>query len=175
MSALTFSSGGRPGPVSIKEGEVPASFVLELGYAESKWVAERLLSRASEACGLSSLVVRVGQISGGHKGAWNTNEWFPSVVMSAKALGSFPILDKTLCANALVDFSQRAIIGHKVVHLIHPQATMWQSIASTVSKELDVPLIPVKECFSMFVPATTSSLQKEMESLTTEAYLRYQL
>lgn len=53
------------------------------GYAESKWVAERLLDEAGKQNGLVSAVLRVGQIAGpveiGVKGVWNKAEWLPSV------------------------------------------------------------------------------------------------
>lgn len=54
------------------------------GYAESKWIAERLLEEAGRR-GVRSNVLRVGQIAGPVEdgtregGEWNGREWFPSV------------------------------------------------------------------------------------------------
>ncbi|KAH8110855.1 acetyl-CoA synthetase-like protein [Phellopilus nigrolimitatus] len=56
------------------------------GYTESKWVSEHILQVASEKTPLSASVVRCGQMSGGPSGAWNTHEWFPSLVKSSIAL-----------------------------------------------------------------------------------------
>jgi nucleoside-diphosphate-sugar epimerase/aryl carrier-like protein len=83
-----------------------------MGYAESKYVAERIVANAASAFGLAArfAVLRVGQISG--PGAdrkimkngmsetremaplssvkvlrWNKREWFPSLVISSKHLG----------------------------------------------------------------------------------------
>lgn len=58
---------------------------LRQGYSESKWVAERLLDAARKSSGVSSGILRVGQIAGpvegarARNGAWNRQEWLPSV------------------------------------------------------------------------------------------------
>jgi thioester reductase-like protein len=55
------------------------------GYSESKWVAERLLHEAGKFSGLSSAILRIGQIAGpvegskARSGMWNRQEWLPSV------------------------------------------------------------------------------------------------
>lgn len=55
------------------------------GYSESKWVTERLLDVAREHAGVSSAILRVGQIAGpvnvpeGKYGMWNKQEWLPTV------------------------------------------------------------------------------------------------
>ena len=52
-----------------------------MGYAESKYISERLLETATEKCGLSATVVRVGQLTGPvvKEGVWSKQEWLPSV------------------------------------------------------------------------------------------------
>jgi thioester reductase-like protein len=35
-------------------------------------------------------VVRVGQISGGVNGAWNTSDWVPAIIKSSVTLGCLP-------------------------------------------------------------------------------------
>jgi thioester reductase-like protein len=59
------------------------SIPIPQGYSESKWIAERLLEKAREKSGVSSAVCRVGQIAGPVEkrkgGAWNKQEWLPSV------------------------------------------------------------------------------------------------
>jgi thioester reductase-like protein len=58
------------------------------GYSESKWVTEMLLKSAGELSGVSSAVLRVGQIAGpvnvaaGKYGMWNKQEWLPTVIVS---------------------------------------------------------------------------------------------
>lgn len=61
------------------------------GYGESKWVTERVLSRAAESTGLRTTSVRVGQLSGDTRvGGWSTSEWVPAIVRVSKKLGCAP-------------------------------------------------------------------------------------
>ncbi|TLD28597.1 hypothetical protein PspLS_03934 [Pyricularia sp. CBS 133598] len=62
------------------------------GYGRSKLVSSLILDEARERSGVSTAVVRVGQIAGprGEKGAWNRQEWLPSIVASSLALGALP-------------------------------------------------------------------------------------
>ncbi|EAU87887.2 ICS [Coprinopsis cinerea okayama7 len=100
LFASTFAvlQNATPSPTPYQEVEIPPEYAIGTGYTESKWVAEELLSRASRDMGLRSLVVRVGQITGGNNGTWKPEEWFPSLVMSSPDVGSFPDCDKN-CSN----------------------------------------------------------------------------
>lgn len=40
--------------------------------------------------GLHATSLRIGQIAGGHGGAWATTDWFPIIVKSSIALGALP-------------------------------------------------------------------------------------
>lgn len=72
------------------------SIPLGSGYSESKWVAEQILYAAAAAEGASSsfrpVVLRIGQISGGKNGAWNTSDWVPALIKSSIALRCLPQL-----------------------------------------------------------------------------------
>lgn len=62
------------------------------GYAESKYVAERLLATACRQTGIQTTICRIGQIAGpihGH-GIWPRREWLPSLIASSKYLGMLP-------------------------------------------------------------------------------------
>jgi thioester reductase-like protein len=62
-----------------------------MGYSESKWVAEQILENFSKTTQLKSIIVRIGQLAGAAgNGAWNTKEWFPTLVKSGGALGCLP-------------------------------------------------------------------------------------
>lgn len=52
-----------------------------MGYGESKYISERLLEIATEKCGISAAIVRVGQLAGPvvKEGVWSKQEWLPSV------------------------------------------------------------------------------------------------
>lgn len=79
-------------------GPMPESIINEfslpqaMGYAESKYVAERMLDEAARVSGVSSAVCRVGQVAGPTKGrgVWRTGEWFPSLIKSGVHLGCLP-------------------------------------------------------------------------------------
>jgi len=68
---------------------------INLGYRESKWVMEQVLTAAAEA-GLSSCSVRIGQITGNVNGAWGVHEWFPAALKSSQAIGCLP-MDHRVC------------------------------------------------------------------------------
>ncbi|KZF22836.1 NRPS-like enzyme [Xylona heveae TC161] len=80
-------------------GEVPETILEDwdmpqaMGYAESKYVAERLLDEASRIADIPASICRVGQIAGPttKQGMWNKQEWFPSIVASSKYLGKLPL------------------------------------------------------------------------------------
>lgn len=67
------------------------------GYGESKWVSEMILHAAAKATPLRPMVVRVGQISGGINGSWNSSDWVPSIVKSSIAIGCLPNLKGVSC------------------------------------------------------------------------------
>lgn len=56
--------------------------------------------------------VRVGQMTGAVSGAWNAQEWFPSLLKSSIYLGFIPTLDKVCPPLALL------ISGYMVLHAI---------------------------------------------------------
>jgi thioester reductase-like protein len=64
--------------------------VVGSGYAESKFVAERILELCAQKTSLRPVVVRCGQLSGAKNGFWNEREWFPALVRSGQVLGCFP-------------------------------------------------------------------------------------
>jgi thioester reductase-like protein len=73
------------------EAPVPPSLAAGFGYGESKWVAENICQKISEATGLASSLIRVGQLSGDtDSGRWNVKEWVPALVKAGKEIGSLP-------------------------------------------------------------------------------------
>ncbi|KAK0483762.1 hypothetical protein IW261DRAFT_1332931 [Armillaria novae-zelandiae] len=128
---------------SLLESPVAPEIALGTGYGESKWVSEELLRSAT---GLRYLVIRVGQLSGAANGNWNVNEWLPAMVQSATKLGCLPGDDKVIswvpvhmAAQTIVDFVDRR---EYFIHLVHPQPVLWSDIASVISVELNVKLVP---------------------------------
>lgn len=60
------------------------------GYAESKWVAERMLQIVQARTSLRPVTIRVGQLSGEADGTWPATQWFPSLIASSVHLGCLP-------------------------------------------------------------------------------------
>ena len=97
------------------------------GYAQSKWVAEKLLMQAG-ARGIPYAIYRPGLVSG-HSltGAWNTDNMISSMTRACLLLGAAPDLD--VVANIVpVDFVSAAIVQiskdpdnwNQIYHLENP-------------------------------------------------------
>ncbi len=91
----------------------------KMGYGQSKLVAERVCVKAAEECGLTSTVVRVGQVAGpverGLKGQWTKGEWLPSLIRSSAYLGVVP---ETLGPMEEVDWVPVDVLGRAIGELV---------------------------------------------------------
>lgn len=88
---------------NLPELPIEAQVAVGTGYTESKWVSEHILGVASATTRLKTIIVRVGQISGGPNGFWSTKEWFPAVIQSTKYVSCLPTVDK-VCFNYNIHF-----------------------------------------------------------------------
>jgi nucleoside-diphosphate-sugar epimerase len=132
---------GSPGRCSIVEDAVTQSQApTSMGYGQSKYLAEKMLTHASQVLGIETIVARVGQVSGdaSRKCGWNRREWFPSLVVSSLYIRALP---KSLgCAESgtevawiPVDAAARILqelslsplsSGENVTyHVVHPRPT----------------------------------------------------
>ena len=155
-------------PAEEKHFEDPKTVVNANGYGKSKWVAEQILDRAAKKTDLKPVVVRIGQLSGGKSGVWNTSEWVPAIIRSGEIVGALPSTNdvsfspppnlttqftfltlKTIswlpievAATALTDFRN---IDSPIIHLSHPYPTKWNDIIKPIANALRVPLVPYSE------------------------------
>ncbi|KAL4784450.1 hypothetical protein BJX76DRAFT_219889 [Aspergillus varians] len=75
---------------------------LDMGYARSKLIGERIVSKARKF-GARAFSLRIGQVSGhSKKGLWNDSEAIPLMIRSALTLKALPRLD-TVCSWLPVD------------------------------------------------------------------------
>jgi thioester reductase-like protein len=88
--------------VNTAENEIPEalpkslSYAQDMGYAQSKLVAENICLKAAEQTGLRARALRIGQVIGDTQhGVWNTTEAIPLMIQSAKTIGALPRLDET--------------------------------------------------------------------------------
>ncbi|PQE27801.1 NRPS-like enzyme protein [Rutstroemia sp. NJR-2017a BVV2] len=141
------------------------------GYAQSKYIAEHILSHAATHLSLPISLVRVGQIAGAvqRAGLWNRSEWFPSLVISSAHIGAVPedigggllgseidwvpidLLSEVLVELAL-GFGTGAEKGEvQVFHPKNPRPISWAQLRDVVVGELSLILereiekIPLKE------------------------------
>lgn len=77
------SLGGWKGSEAIPETPIhDLSVAANMGYGQSKLIAENLLGKAAEISGVRSAVCRAGIVAGPIErelGLWNTSEYIPSV------------------------------------------------------------------------------------------------
>ncbi|KAK5709871.1 putative secondary metabolism biosynthetic enzyme [Elasticomyces elasticus] len=125
------------------------------GYGESKHIAGLILGKAAGKSGVSSTVIRAGQLAGPSDGSsvWNKHEWLPSLVITSKAmrllpeqLGTQDVVDwypvdlaaKTVweIANTAVHRMQETGLVQEVTHLVNPAITSYTKLAQTICEAL---------------------------------------
>ncbi|KAL5355581.1 hypothetical protein BJX96DRAFT_184183 [Aspergillus floccosus] len=133
--------------------------VLEQKYGESKHVAERMCLEASRKAGVPTTVFRVGQIAGPttEKGIWNTNEWFPTLVATSKAMGKVPAtlgpddidwVPVDTIAKVIVELLESRCTSQETsafFHLMNPSKTTWSSIVPAVQRAYSIPSVPIED------------------------------
>ncbi|MCC6498806.1 MAG: amino acid adenylation domain-containing protein [Anaerolineales bacterium] len=140
--SILYSRGVNDGRVYREDSnldEVGAPFG---GYAQSKWVAEKLIMQAIER-GIPCAIYRPGLVSG-HSvtGAWNTDNLISSMTRACVLLGSVPSLD--VMVNIVpVDFVSAAIVGLSkdeknfggVYHLDNPEPLHFKHLAGWLASQ----------------------------------------
>lgn len=123
------------------------------GYAQSKWVAEKLVSIARSR-GLPVTVYRPGLISGhSQSGLCETDNLMCTVIKGCVQFGSVPDVESMVDLTP-VDYVSKAIIHlsrqreslNKVFHLANPRPTYWSQIVNWI-RSFGYPLrqLPVDE------------------------------
>lgn len=114
-----------------------SNVALQMGYGESKHVAERILQAAADKAGVKTTILRVGQLAGPlaeNVGVWNRTEWFPNLMKSSKAMRLLPDFMSTIdwipvdtMASVIHDLirSERTTESSQVFNLANPMASKW--------------------------------------------------
>ncbi|MEL6437843.1 MAG: thioester reductase domain-containing protein [Cyanobacteria bacterium J06621_8] len=127
ISVFNFDRGDNT--LTVKEQDNIEQYHAPLGgYAQSKWVAEKLVRIAGDH-GLPVTIHRVGPVSGSSKtGAFNQNDFLYRLILGYVKLGSAPegemlldILPVDFVSQAIVCLSQQENSWGKAFHLIHEQ------------------------------------------------------
>jgi thioester reductase-like protein len=129
-------------------------FVAELdsGYAQSKWVAEKLVREAGER-GLPIAIYRPGLLSSdSESGAGNLSDYVTLLIKLCVELGSAPDMDEEVnltpvdyAARSIVALSQRRNAGAPAYHLLNPQPVhireIYHAIRSSGYPLAEVPML----------------------------------
>ncbi|KAI1322237.1 male sterility protein [Xylariaceae sp. FL0255] len=82
------------GPVP--EVEPDFEWAQDMGYAQSKSVAEAICARAAESAGIPVRVLRIGQVvADTEHGIWNATEGVPMIMQTALTVGALPKLHES--------------------------------------------------------------------------------
>jgi thioester reductase-like protein len=130
VSTLSVFHTGRQaaGRAFREDDDLEATGVPYGGYAQSKWVSERLVAQAG-ARGLPVATYRPGPISGHSRtGAWNTDDFIAGLTQVCLAINAVPHLELSAdfvpvdyVSSAIVALSRRPESVGQVFHLSHPQ------------------------------------------------------
>ncbi|KAI0350279.1 acetyl-CoA synthetase-like protein [Trametes cingulata] len=155
-----FANYSDPPPIPESPLDDPACPFGE-GYAESKWVTERMLLNIGEKTGLHTVVVRLGQVAGDRLGHWNEKEWFPALVKSARLVHCLPDVEGSITwipsyegAKAFVEMRHAR---EPFVHLVHPHPAPWHTIVTPIAEKLGVPLVS----YAAWLAALEESVSKD--------------
>jgi amino acid adenylation domain-containing protein/thioester reductase-like protein len=109
------------------------------GYAQSKWVAEKLVKTAI-ARGIPACIYRLGTVIGhSQTGASQTNDLVARIVKGLIQLGSAPKLDVKMSltpvdyvSQAIIHLSQQTASWGKVFHLVSPDALPFYEFVNEI-------------------------------------------
>ena len=134
--SILYSGGVNDGRVFREDADLDEVGAPFGGYAQSKWVAEKLVMQAS-ARGIPVAIYRPGLVSG-HSvtGAWNTDNLISSMTRACVLLGSIPNLDVLVnivpvdfVGAAIVEISKRPENFGKIYHLDNPEPVQFSALA----------------------------------------------
>jgi amino acid adenylation domain-containing protein/thioester reductase-like protein len=119
-----------------RTGSSPA--LLETGYGQSKWVAEKLVEAARDR-GVRAFIHRPGRLMGhSSTGAYNEDDFLVQLLDACGRVGAAPILDVAVDITP-VDYASRALVrlvetepAGDAFHLVAPQAPAWSALLETI-------------------------------------------
>ena len=124
-----FGSSERAGIKVVREQDsLDDSQVSANGYAQSKWVAEKLVNTARDR-GIPVCIYRPGRISGhSQTGVFNANDFLYKLIVGCVQLGSAPaggtsfdLAPVDYVSQAIVYLSQQKASLNKTFHIVNPQ------------------------------------------------------
>ncbi|KAL8782953.1 MAG: hypothetical protein Q9195_009526, partial [Heterodermia aff. obscurata] len=122
----------------------------QMGYGESKHVAERILDAANREAGAPVTILRVGQIAGStllNDIAWPQQEWIPSMIKTCESMGKVPgeltdvawiPVDKLadVISEIIHSDSHTRVADTRVYNLVNLKAVAWRELVGTIQEHL---------------------------------------
>ncbi|KAK4703977.1 hypothetical protein P7C70_g2238, partial [Phenoliferia sp. Uapishka_3] len=114
-----------------------------MGYAQSKWVTEKLCEIASKTTPVRAVVLRIGQMVGSSMdGRWNQTEAVSLMIKSAETIHALPRLDENV-SWLPVDYAARIILElvdlpapeagtSQTWHIVQPRTVPWSKIIQSL-------------------------------------------
>ncbi|GAK54267.1 NcpB protein [Candidatus Moduliflexus flocculans] len=154
--------------------------LIQEGYAQSKWIAEKLLEQAKER-NVPVTIYRPGTISG-HSvtGVWNTDDVVCSVIKGCIQLGKAPykniiytyLTPVDYVSQAIMHLSQQPTSAGRVFHLVNPMPLQWNEIVDWIY-DFGYPFerLSYKAWQAALVPLATARTQENALSHLLPVYL----
>jgi thioester reductase-like protein len=129
-----FSSADCTGKVVREDAELDESGPLTVGYAQSKWVAEKLVTMARDR-GLAISIYRPATAGDSRTGVFNPRDHVGLILKGCVELGLAPDYDAPIqlapidyVACAIVYLSLQDDQVGKTFHLVNPQTSTWSEL-----------------------------------------------
>ena len=168
-----FDSCGYYGKV-VKESEpIIHTEAIDLGYTQTKWVAEKLVTNARER-GLPVAIYRPPLIAGDSRtGFWNTDDFSCRFLKGCIQMGSMPNIDCEVTfvpvdyvSRAIVFLSQQKESLGQAFHLNNPNHSTWRSVARWIDTfGYPLRLIPYQQWESELMETSGSRNDNILSSL----------
>ncbi|KAG9246422.1 hypothetical protein BJ878DRAFT_574050 [Calycina marina] len=123
---------------------VDPNSTLPIGYAEAKWVCEKLFEGIQNACDIQPVIVRIGQLAGSQAtGYWAVTEHFPALVRYSQNIGAIPDLQGTLswlpvdiAAMVVSDILLAVGTQYPILHLENPVRQPFVDVMATIARKI---------------------------------------
>jgi amino acid adenylation domain-containing protein/thioester reductase-like protein len=134
-----LSDMDRAEPQALLERAISSSpALLEGGYGQSKWVAEKLVEQARER-GIRAYIHRPGRLTGDSRsGSFNEDDFLVQLLDACGRVGEAPMLDVDVDLTP-VDVASRALVRlaksepeQARFHLVNPRPIAWSTLLETV-------------------------------------------
>ncbi|KAH7888517.1 L-aminoadipate-semialdehyde dehydrogenase, partial [Phlebopus sp. FC_14] len=171
-----------PGPATVPEAVTDNPlFAQPLGYAQSKWVTEKLCQIAAQTTPIQTGILRIGQMVGdSSNGIWNETEAISLIFKCANTIGILPELEESV-SWLPIDYAAKSIVELvnlpgdalpegvcPVWHVIHPIRVKWSSILSSLHRTgLKFKTLPRHEWLKILRASDTNEVRNPSRKLLT--------